>query len=200
MYPDISGVILAGGSNKRFGGKTKALAEVGGKTILARILGVIAPVFGELMIVTNTPEEFDEYRKIKFVRDHYFNAGPLAGIHAALEATTNKAIFVVAGDMPLLNTSLIRRQVSFYLSNKFDIVTPVIGSSIEPLHSTYNTSVIGSLEEYLMGGSEYTVRSFLEISNTGYMNIEDSVDARNAFTNINSTKDILRVEEILKRL
>jgi molybdopterin-guanine dinucleotide biosynthesis protein A len=52
----ISGVILAGGSNKRFGGITKANVVIDGETIISRIISTISDLFDEIIIVTNKPE------------------------------------------------------------------------------------------------------------------------------------------------
>jgi molybdopterin-guanine dinucleotide biosynthesis protein A len=53
MVHNISGVILAGGSNKRFTGMTKANIVIGGKTIISRIMEIIRDIFDEIIIVTN---------------------------------------------------------------------------------------------------------------------------------------------------
>ena len=61
MGNKISGVILAGGSNKRFGGITKANVVIGGECIISRIISTISGLFDEIIIVTNKPEEFSEF-------------------------------------------------------------------------------------------------------------------------------------------
>ena len=86
MTNRISGVILAGGSNKRFGGITKANVVIDGETIISRIISTISNLFDEIIIVTNKPKEFQEFIQYKIVEDQYLKAGPLGGIHAALKA------------------------------------------------------------------------------------------------------------------
>ena len=60
MENRISGVILAGGDNKRFGGILKSNTIIGGETIISRITGTVRDLFNEIIIVTNTPAEFRE--------------------------------------------------------------------------------------------------------------------------------------------
>jgi len=80
---DCTGVILAGGLNRRFGGRNKALMEVGGQTVLDRVLSAFAGLFSETMVVTNTPLAFLSCESL-VVTDIIDLRTPLAGLHAAL--------------------------------------------------------------------------------------------------------------------
>jgi molybdopterin-guanine dinucleotide biosynthesis protein A len=193
----ISGVILAGGANERFNGKTKANIVIGGKTIISMIIDTIKDVFDEVIIVTNTPEEFKGYTNFKIIGDQFLKVGPLGGIHAALKTSSKEALFVVAGDMPLLKKEFIIRQIDFYNSHKCDILIPRINRYIEPLHAIYNISILNTLEEYLTGDHDYAVREFFKQVNVSYLKFEGSEETKNAFININSPSDITIVEKIL---
>ncbi len=197
MIHNISGVILAGGANKRFDGMTKANIVIDGKTIMSRIIDTIKDIFDEIIIVTNTPEEFKEYINYKIVNDQILKAGPLGGIHAALKASSKEALFVFAGDMPLLDKKIIIRQIEFYNSHKCDILIPRINTYIEPLHAIYNISIIETLEDYLTGDHDYAVREFYKRQNVRYMQLKGSEEISNAFININSPADIPIAEKIL---
>lgn len=196
MVHNISAAILAGGVNRRFNGTTKANIVIDGKTIISRIIDTISEIFGEIIIVTNTPEEFKELNNYKIVSDQFINVGPLGGIHAALKASSNEALFVFAGDMPLLDKKYIIRQIDFYNKCKCDILVPRINEYIEPLHSIYNISLIKTLEEYLTGEHDYAVRDFFKRMSVSYLHLEDSEETKNAFTNINSPSDISNVRKI----
>lgn len=198
MINSISGVILAGGANKRFNSTTKSNIVINGKTIISRIVDTISDIFDEIIIVTNTPEEFKEYSNYKIVGDHFLKIGPLGGIHAALKESSKEALFVFAGDMPLLDKKYIIRQIDFYNSNICDILIPRINQFIEPLHAIYNITLIEKLEEYLTSDTNYAVRDFFKFVNVLYMQLEESEETKNAFININSPSDIFRIEKILK--
>lgn len=197
MVHNISGVILAGGANKRFDGMTKANIVIDGKTIMSRIIDTIKDIFDEIIIVTNTPEEFKEYINYKIVSDQILKAGPLGGIHAAIKTSSKEALFVFAGDMPLLDKKAIIRQIEFYNSHKCDILIPRINTYIEPLHAIYNISIIETLEDYLTGDHDYAVRKFYKRQNVRYMQLKGSEEISNAFININSPADIPIAEKIL---
>jgi molybdopterin-guanine dinucleotide biosynthesis protein A len=197
MGGNISGVILAGGSNRRFNGITKANIVINGKTIISRIIGTIEDLFDEIIIVTNLPEMFTEFSKFKITGDHFLNSGPLGGIHAALRASSGEAVFVFAGDMPLLDKELIISQIKFYEKSKCDLLTPRINQNIEPLHSIYNTNITNILEEYLQGSGDLAVREFFKLLHVNYFQLESSENNTNAFINVNSPADISIVEKIM---
>ena len=197
MFSNISGVILAGGTNTRFDGRIKANLIIDGRTIISRITDIFSHVFSEIIIVTNTPEEFGEYNRYKIVSDQFRMVCPLGGIHAALIASTSEALFVVAGDMPLLEKSLIVRQIEYFQNNRCDVLIPAVSQNIEPLHAIYNISILKRLEEFLAGDYGYAVREFLMNVDVNYMQLEDSEKIKKAITNKNSPSDILMVEKIL---
>lgn len=197
MVSNISGVILAGGANTRFNGVTKANIVIGGQTIISRIIDTISDIFGEIIIVTNTPEEFGAHSDYKIVGDHILNTGPLGGIHAAFNASSGEAMFVFAGDMPLLDKEIIIRQIYYYELLKCEILVPRIGTQIEPLHSIYNISIFTKLEEFLKSKNKFAVRDFLKLADVSYLDLEESERVSLAFTNINSSSDISAVKEFL---
>lgn len=197
MVNNISCVILAGGANKRFNGTTKVNLVIGRETIIYRIIRTIRNIFDEIIIVSNTPEEFKDYNNYKIVGDLYPGLGPLGGIHSALKASSKEALFVFAGDMPLLDQNYILRQIDFFSSNKCDCLIPRVDKLIEPLHAIYSVSIIKTLEEYLTSDNNKAVRDFIKLLNVSYLEFEASDDTKNAFTNINSPSDIIIVEEIV---
>ncbi len=194
----ISGVILAGGVNRRFNGITKANILINGKKIISRIIDTIEGLFEEIIIVTNTPEEFQEFSDCLIISDSYLKVGPLGGIHAALKASSSDAVFVFAGDMPMLSRELIINQIEMMKSHECDILIPRFRSDIEPLHSIYKTSIAETLDLYLRQSKNFAVREFLKKVNLYYMDIETSEEAIRAFTNINSPADIERLKDILR--
>jgi molybdopterin-guanine dinucleotide biosynthesis protein A len=188
--------ILAGGAARRFGGLTKSKIIVGGKTVIERILETVSGMFGEILIVTNSPFDFEEY-KCTLVPDVITGIGPLGGIHAALRSAGGEAVFVLAGDMPLLSSDLMAKQLNFYEKGKFDIVTPRTGIYLEPLHSIYRTSVAEVIEENVSGDKIHAVYDLFSLVNVGYYEHGDPHEARVAFTNINSPGDVIKVEGML---
>jgi molybdenum cofactor guanylyltransferase len=186
----FSGAILAGGSGSRFNGTVKSKLIIQGDTIISRVLDVIGGTFNEKIIVTNTPEEFLEFKSCIVVSDYFEKAGPLAGIHAALKASSSEAVFVFAGDMPFLDREIINYQVSEFIKRKYETLVPRSGNLTEPLHAIYSISIIPALERFIIEGRSRAIRDFLSEINTGYLDFPESANLKKAFTNINRPEDL----------
>jgi molybdenum cofactor guanylyltransferase len=109
------GVVLAGGLARRMGGGDKPLREIGGRTILARVVARLEPQCECLIINANgDPQRFASFG-LPVVADGVEDyAGPLAGILAGLDwAAANRpnAAFVLSapGDCPFLPRDLVAR-------------------------------------------------------------------------------------------
>jgi molybdopterin-guanine dinucleotide biosynthesis protein A len=191
---DITGVVLAGGTNSRFGGKIKANEIIGGERIISSILNVIRPVFSEIVIVTNTPEAFPDIEGCIITGDHFLKRGPLGGIHAAMKASSKDAVFVFAADMPFLNSELILSQARNFVSAPSDALIPQFNRNIEPLHSVYRTNLVGKLEKFLSEGSDNMVRTFLDKLSVRFFDVTDNDSYIKSFTNINTPADYQKLK------
>jgi molybdopterin-guanine dinucleotide biosynthesis protein A len=190
---NISGVVLAGGANKRFGGKIKSNAIIGGEKIIDRIINTISGIFDEIIIVTNNPGEFKQYSEYKITGDHFIGTGPLGGIHSAMKSSSVDAVFIFAGDMPFLSMDLIKNQIDIFRFSHSEALIPLTGSKMEPLHGIYRNSISEKLEKYLSEKQEFAVRKFLEQVDVSFFNPGDSNEVLKAFININSQSDADRV-------
>jgi molybdopterin-guanine dinucleotide biosynthesis protein A len=186
----ISGAILAGGDNKRFGGIPKSNIFINGEKIISRIVRTLSDIFEELIIVTNTPSDFREYSRLIIVKDHFLKAGPLGGIHSALKASSGDAVFVIAGDMPFPDKKIITQMNDRYKHSDYDIFIPRINGLIEPLHAIYNTSLLPDLEQFISTNKSRAIRDFVNSRKAGYLEMEPSESSKKAFTNINSQSDL----------
>ena len=186
----VSAAILAGGANKRFNGKTKANIQISGVRIITRTIKILHELFDDIIIVTNTPDEFIGFKHYTIVPDEIKNVGPLGGIHAAMKAAKNDAVFVFASDMPCISRDLIKSHIDFYNKRKCDAAIPRIKDFKEPLHSIYNTRVFEKLNEFLGGTNKYSIENFIKDLNVRYHNLEDIEENRKAFVNINTPEDL----------
>jgi molybdopterin-guanine dinucleotide biosynthesis protein A len=193
MISNITGVILAGGENRRFGGIAKHEILIDGVSIISRITGLLERIFEEVEIVTNKPEKFRNYSNFLITSDIFPGKGPIGGIHAAMKASSGVAFFVCAGDMPFLDRDLIIHQAEHYLSGDYTALVPEIDKFQEPLHSIYSRSTLGILENYLTESDNPSVREFCSIIRASPYLPGDSDLARKAFININSPDDLGRL-------
>jgi molybdopterin-guanine dinucleotide biosynthesis protein A len=106
------GVILAGGRSRRFGAP-KALAEVGGVPIAARVRDALAAAVPAVVLVANEPALFS-FLHLSTRPDLAPGSGPLAGVHTALHWAAERgceAALCVACDLPFVTSSLLRTLV-----------------------------------------------------------------------------------------
>jgi molybdopterin-guanine dinucleotide biosynthesis protein A len=192
---DIGAVILAGGTNSRFG-VNKAFLEIDGRPIIERTLDILTVLFHERLIVTNSPSEYAESGSTcSIITDMVKGAGPLGGIYSALAAAESDACFIVACDMPFLAVSLIRDQCGFFNQHQYDACIPAIGSYIEPLHGIYRKVLSADMRLFLTTHPNASIREFLSKIHVGYYRPGESSKIRMAFTNINTQEDLDRLME-----
>lgn len=195
MKRDISAVILAGGKNSRMG-EDKAFIEINGAILIQKTVAQLKRVFKEVVIVTNSPGEYELYKKhALIITDIIKNKGPLSGIYSALCQVSRESVFFVACDMPFLHNDMIERLLVYFDNNECDVLIPKIGTRIEPLHAVYKTHLKRRLEFFLKNSSDYSVRSFLRTVNTKYMELDDIPANRRIFKNINSPRDLKNIKE-----
>jgi len=114
-FPPTLGLVLAGGLARRMGGGDKARIEIGGASILDRVLAVLsAQCTGIIINANGDPERFTD-TGCPVVPDNVpGHPGPLAGILAGLDwlAKQNNGvewIVSVPGDCPFLPDDLVER-------------------------------------------------------------------------------------------
>jgi len=192
----MAAAILAGGKNRRMKGENKAFLFVGGTPIVTRVLGILRETFQEIIIVTNSEQDFAAFKKNSIIiEDLIKDSGPLAGIYSALSITTQEAVFFVACDMPNLHNALILRLVNYFKKSDFDVVVPRINSFIEPLAGIYRKGLKDRLKVFLHTSKDYSIKSFLRTVDVGYLDLEDNSLNRKIFSNLNTPQDLRDLRE-----
>lgn len=160
----MTGVILAGGDNRRMNGKMKSFLSFGQGNVLERQISRMKTMCRTLMIVTNQPTLFscfDQDDAIRIITDDMPGKGPLAGIHAAASRVKEEDLWVVACDMPYISPEAARILWMQQKNGDYDAAIPVIDGITHPLHGIYNRRTAPKLKDVLKSG-EYKVRSFLD--------------------------------------
>jgi molybdopterin-guanine dinucleotide biosynthesis protein A len=192
-WTGLSGVVLAGGQSKRMG-RDKALLELGGRTLIARVLDKLALLCDELIISAN---ERDPYTHLagRVVPDVIPGRGALGGIHAGLAAMRNERAVVVACDMPFLNVSFLRFLAA--ISPGFDVVVPRLGPYYEPLHAVYGRNCVTAIERVVADGPQRVVALFegVRVSEVPEEQVR-LYAAERSFLNVNTPADWAEVQRL----
>jgi molybdopterin-guanine dinucleotide biosynthesis protein A len=105
----VTGVVLAGGASRRFGGD-KLTANLGGRPLLHHAIERLLEVCDEVVVVL--PPAGDEPAvpagPVVFTRDEAEHEGPLAGLAAGLAVVRTERAVVAGGDMPGLEPDVVR--------------------------------------------------------------------------------------------
>jgi molybdopterin-guanine dinucleotide biosynthesis protein A len=165
----VTGIILAGGMSTRYG-KDKALAEIHGVPLVERVARIMATVFRQIILITNTPKQYS-FLDLPMHKDLVKGIGPLGGIYTGLKRMAGRAGFVVACDMPFLSADLLRHMVE--IQGNFDAVVPKMDWKIEALHALYSRSCLPAVEG-LIDSRQYQVFKFFSRIDVRYVE-EDEI-------------------------
>jgi molybdopterin-guanine dinucleotide biosynthesis protein A len=141
----MTGIILAGGENRRMG-RDKAFLMLDGLPLVEHVLRTLRGIFPQTIIVTNTPSAYVSYDTV-VITDAVDKRGPLTGIYSGLLYSMDEYNFVVACDMPFLNPALIMYMAG--LGQNYDIIMPKVSGRVEPLHAIYSKGVLPLIETRL---------------------------------------------------
>lgn len=191
----VTGVILAGGSSSRMG-SNKALLEVDGVPLITRAYRTLASLFHEVIIVTNTPQDY-EFIPCRKVADIYPEIGSIAGLHSALTHSVTGLTFVTACDMPFVDQHIIRHLCDLH-REEFDAVIPVSAGGQEPLHALYTSQSRDIFESAIKNG-ERKIVDILPRMKLRLVTVEELTvvgDSRTAFLNVNTPEQYGTIRDI----
>ena len=201
----IAGVILAGGRARRMGGGDKALLELGGETLLARVIARLKPQVGEVVLNANgDPGRFAEFG-LPVVADTVEGfAGPLAGILAGMRwaaARGHTHVASAAGDTPFFPADLVARLAETARSGGQPIALaatndPERGLSEHPTFGLWPVDLADNLEQALTVGNMRKI--IVWTSRHGCARAVFDEDAEYPFFNVNTPEDMVEAERILE--
>ena len=145
----VTGVILAGGRGRRMGGAIKAMLPIEGRTILERLVGALEPVCAEVIVSVRSLDQIDT--PLRRVVDDIADAGPLAGIAAALAASARPWLIAVGGDMPDVRTDVLELLLA-HAGPGVDAVAPLVAGLPEPLCAIYGARCLDAARRRLAEG------------------------------------------------
>jgi molybdopterin-guanine dinucleotide biosynthesis protein A len=151
---EVVGYVLAGGGSTRFG-RDKALVEVGGTPMLARVIELLRRVTKEVKIVA-TPNKYTAFA-VTVVEDGWPGEGPLGGIITALEDAARTTArpewnLILSCDMPFLSPEWLAFLCERAAKSKAEVVLPYSASGPEPLCACWQTAAAVKLRSGFESG------------------------------------------------
>jgi molybdopterin-guanine dinucleotide biosynthesis protein A len=148
---DFTVAINAGGKSTRMG-TNKALADVGGQSVIARVLAAVAGLGQrETLLITNTPADY-VFLGLPMHADIYPDSGSLGGIFTALSVSRSPYTLVIACDMPFVNSDLLRLMLA-RAGDGVDVVAPRVDGFPQALHALYSADCRAPIEASIRQGN-----------------------------------------------
>lgn len=196
------GYILAGGGSTRFG-RDKALVEVGGMPMIARMSELVRSVTRQMKIVA-VPGKYDAFG-VEIVGDRWPGEGPLGGIITALEDAARSAArpewkLILGCDMPFLTREWLVFLGERAARSKAQVVFAHSASGPEPLCACWRTDAAPELRS----GFERGVRKVMEGIALLRAEVLDETDwkrfdnAGRLFWNMNTAADYEEARRVLE--
>ena len=201
MNGEVVAVLLAGGLSRRMGGQDKMLRDLGGKSILARVVARIKPQADRLLLNANGDAarfaDFSLPVAADVIEGH---PGPLAGVLTGMEWVRANApdcpwVVTAPTDAPFLPRDLVQRLVAAVEAEGADMACASSGGRHHPVCGLWPVRLAGELrramlEEDIRKVDIWTARYRLAVADWP----TDPVDP---FFNANRPEDLAEAERIL---
>jgi molybdopterin-guanine dinucleotide biosynthesis protein A len=189
----VTGLVLAGGQGRRMGGVDKGLQLLRGRPMVEWVLERLRRQVTEVVINANQNQA--EYARLghRVVGDAIAGfAGPLAGLHAGLQANIHPFLVTVPCDSPFLPLDLVSRLHAALVAAHADLAVAKTGDQPHPVFALVRDSLAGHLTAFLESGGRKIDAWYASLT-VAEVSFDDQPDA---FSNINTRSEL---EEFEKR-
>ena len=132
--------VLAGGQSRRMG-RDKALLQLGGQTLIERVLAATRPL-GYPCAIIGDPSSYAHLGP-PVHSDRRSGLGPLGGLYTAL-STTATPVLLLACDLPFLTPEFLCHLVE--RRGPHQAVVPHTATGLQPLCALYEPSCLAAVE------------------------------------------------------
>lgn len=198
-------VILAGGRSSRMG-SNKALAILGGLTLITHIVARIAPQ-ASAVAINGTPDWAEDH-DLRCIADTLEGQlGPLAGVLAALRDTAIRHpdashVLTVPVDGPFLPNDLCAR-LAAAAGDRTTIAVAASGGEQHPVVALWPVSLADDLEAWILKDDKRRVRDFqgrYPLAEVIFPLVETAVGPVDPFLNVNTPEQLAAAEHWLEAM
>ncbi|HID36156.1 MAG TPA: molybdenum cofactor guanylyltransferase [Ghiorsea sp.] len=194
MIEDCTAIILAGGESKRMG-QDKASVKLAGKTLLARAIANLQPLFEDIIISVREPIKDVGLPQLCDVGQ---DRAPMMGIYRTLDEVKTNWVFVVAVDMPFVSADLVKG-----LANKrgnHQLVAPMFDGHVQPLFAYYAKGCLPVMQQQI-SDNQRSLRRLIERMDSLIVQKDEleTFDAKLlSFLDLDSQHELEYAENLLK--
>lgn len=183
----VTGVLLCGGSGRRFQGADKPLLMLGDRALAAHVAERLAAQVDALVVSANRNQAAYQALGYPVVGDRTPGQGPLAGVVAGAYRADTDLLLVCPGDAPGLPRDLCVRLCA-RLAAGVDAVVPHDGERAQVLFLLVRREAALTGEAYLNQGGR-SVQGWL----AGLKVAEVPIREPGAFLNVNTPEELARL-------
>jgi molybdenum cofactor guanylyltransferase len=198
--PATPGVLLAGGLARRMGGGDKPMRQIGGRSILERVIARLAPQCDGLILNANgDPARFESFG-LPVIPDTVANfPGPLAGILAALDWTAANRpdvewILSAAADCPFLPRDLVARLHRARAAENAELAVAASDGQSHPVIGLWRVGLRDALRHALVVEDVRKIDRWT--ARYALATVEWPVETLDPFFNANTMDDIAAAERL----
>ncbi len=193
LFPDVTGVILAGGKSRRMG-CDKATLHWQGRTLFAGVLTMMRALFPAVRIAGDRPDL--ALPEVPYFPDDYPGSA-LGGLYTGLRVAATDWIFVAPCDLPAPDAELVRCILA--QRDGLDAVVPRTRQGFEPLFAAYRKSCLPPMRELLEEGN-FRIYDFYSQVRIGYLDPPQMPAGwRRSLLNVNSPDDLAQLQQAADR-
>lgn len=202
MSEPVAAVLLAGGLSRRMGGTDKMLLEVGGRSLLQRVIDRTRPQVSTMLLnINGDPSRFAAFDlpvRSDIVEGY---AGPLAGILTGMEWVRETLpgvhwLVSLATDTPMMPEDLVARLLAAVTEEGADIGCAQSGETRHPVFGLWPVRLAADLRRALV---EEDIRKVeLWMSRYKVAHAAWTGGRADPFFNLNTPEDVVRFDQLLK--
>ncbi|MGH8091845.1 MAG: molybdenum cofactor guanylyltransferase [Chthoniobacterales bacterium] len=181
-----SAVLLAGGKSSRMG-SDKAFLEFDGKPLWRRQIETLRRLGPEQLMISGPRRT--EWNAYEIVADDVVDAGPLAGVAAALQKCSKPLLAVLAVDLPWMTADFLRSVLALCGDGRGAV--PRSAHGFEPLAALYPANCASQAAAALRSG-DFSMQNFIRRAIEQGLLVEREISEEETllFTNLNTPADL----------
>ena len=193
----ITIAIIAGGKSRRMG-QDKAFLQLGGKSLLSRVIAASAHLhLAETIIIADQRDAYAAFG-LPVYPDIMPDKGSLGGIYTALHHANTEYTLTLACDMPFVNPDLLRYMRSL-IDGETDIIAPRVNGYPQALHAIYRATCAEPIRQQLQQNRLKIIRFYDQMR----LRFIDEAEYApydphgRSFENLNTPEDLARATRYL---
>jgi len=193
------GVILAGGRSRRMSGRTKALADLGGKPLMQHVIDRLKPQVSSIAIsVERANPELECFGLPQLPDPRKGSRGPLGGLLAALEALPEGCDHALLApcDAPFLPLDLAKRLMEQLKPGGRPGCMVRYEEELQPTFSVWHRSILPDVRSAVL---DHGLAGFKQMLGRVELSVLDwAAEEISPFFNVNTPEDLTQAQLLQK--